>query len=253
LSVYDLSISDASNVNDVGIVVPVAAGAPSIALTRATVANNPKGAISASGGTLTITKSTISGNTGGGILVSGASLTVSQYTFSGNQGGGISVMNGTFVIVGNVFFNNGTPTGTVGGISITTSQSASNRLEFNSFNTNQAQVTIGTAIQCTAGTFTARNNIMSGNGTLANMEQVGGGCAHAFSIVRPGTVPSGSGNSASDPMFKNTTTGDLHIEAASPARRAGDPNSDLTGIAARDIDGDPRTAPPDIGADQVVP
>lgn len=231
VSIYDLEISGASGAQGVGISIPTGSAAQ-----------------------LTLQRATVRNNAGGGISVSGGSLTVSQSTFAGNQGGGISVtMNGTFVIVGNVFFSNGTPTGTVGGISITTSENASNRLEFNSFNTNQAQVAIGAAIQCTAGAFTARNNIMSGNGTLMNMEQVGGGCAHAYSIVRPGTVPNGTGNSGSDPMFKNTTTGDLHIQPTSPARGAADPNSALTGIAARDIDGDPRTVPADIGADEVVP
>jgi hypothetical protein len=49
------------------------------------------------------------------------------------------------------------------------------------------------------------------------------------------------------------TTGDLHISATSPARGAADPASDLTGIAARDIDGDARTSPADLGADEVAP
>jgi hypothetical protein len=72
-----------------------------------------------------------------------------------------------------------------------------------------------------------------------------------FSIARPGSLPEGAGNSAQDPLFANTTTGDLHIAAASPARDAADPASDLTGIASRDIDDEPRTSPADIGADQV--
>jgi hypothetical protein len=139
----------------------------------------------------------------------------------------------------------------VGGVAIGTPQSATNRLEFNSFTRNKAQDTLGTAIHCIAGTFTARNNIMSENGTLTNMEQVGGSCAHAYSIARPGTMPPGAGNSNMDPLFANTTTGDLHVSAGSPALGAADPNSDLTGPAARDIDGDVRAAPADLGADEV--
>ena len=69
----------------------------------------------------------------GGISATGGALTVSQSTISGNTGGGISVSNGSFKIVGNVFFANGSGTGSIGGISITASQNASNRLEFNSF------------------------------------------------------------------------------------------------------------------------
>ena len=92
---------------------------------------------------------------------------------------------------------------------------------------------------------------MSENGTLANMAQVGGTCTHAYSIVRPGMVPIGTGNSGMDPLFQNTTTGDLHLKPGSPALRAADPSANLTGLAARDIDDDVRTSPADIGADEV--
>jgi hypothetical protein len=196
----------------------------------------------------------ISGASGTGVGISVASggaqeVTLTRMRFANNLGGGVLVSGGVFRFVGNVFFNNGSQTGSIGGVSITTSQNGANRLDFNSFNKNQTQNGIGSAIHCVAGTFTAKNNIMSENGTLTNMEQVGGTCAHSYSIVRPGTLP--SGNSDADPLFKNTTTGDLHIESTSPARGAADPGSDLTGIASRDIDGDLRTAPADIGADQV--
>jgi hypothetical protein len=231
LSVFDLSISDAQNVNSIGIVVPPASGAPSVSLTRVTVSNDPGGGVSSSAGSLTISRSTISNN---------------------KPGGGVSVGGGTFAIVGNVFFGNGDNTnGTVGGVSITTAQNASNRLEFNSFAKNTTMDGIAPAIQCVAGTFTARNNILSDNGTLSNMNQTGGTCTHAYSIVRPGLLPPGTGNAAEDPMFANTTTGDLHIATGSPARHAADPNSDLAGIASLDIDGDTRVAPADKGADQI--
>lgn len=99
----------------------------------------------------------------------------------------------------------------------TLAESATNRLELNSFNRNKALDTLGTAIHCLVSMFTARNNIMSVNGTLSNMEQVGGNCAHAYSIVRPGMLPPGPGNSSMDPLFVNATTGDLHVSAGSPA------------------------------------
>lgn len=198
----------------------------------------------------------ISGASGTGVGISVPSggtqeITLARMRFANNVGGGVSVAGGIFRIVGNVFFNNGSQTGTVGGLAISTAQNTGNRLEFNSFNKNQTQNGIGSAVHCVAGTFTAKNNIMSENGTLTNMEQVGGTCMHAYSIVRPGTLPSGTGNSNADPMFKNTTTGDLHIMSNSPARDAAEPSADLTGIASRDIDGDLRSAPADIGADQL--
>jgi Right handed beta helix region len=227
VSIHDLQITGASGSQSPGISLPPGNTA-SLSLTRVKVDNNQGGGISSSGGTLTVSGSTIASNTGGGI----------------------SVMSSTFAIVGNVFFNNGSQSGALGGVSITTTQNAGNRLEFNSFNKNQTQDGLGSAIHCVAGTFTAKNNVMSGNGTLTNMEQVGGTCAHAYSIVRPGPIPNGSGNSGGDPLFMNTTTGDLHLMATSPARGIADPSSNLTGVAAFDIDGDPRAHPADIGADE---
>lgn len=228
VEIYDLQIGGASGASNPGISMQPG-NAAVLALSGVIVANNA----------------------GGGIASAGGNLRVSRSTVSGNSGGGIAITGGTFAIVGNVFVGNGTSMGSVGGVSISTSQSTSNRLEFNSFNQNEVQLGAGAAIQCLAGTFTARNNIMSENGTLSNMAQTGGGCTHAYSIARPGTVPPGVGNSGADPMFANTLTGDLHISASSPARHAADPASDLTGLAAHDIDGDPRVSPADIGADQV--
>ncbi len=207
--------------------------------------------------TLSLAGVTIDKNSGLGINATRCQLTVTRSTLARNTGGGIAVGSGsTFVIVGNVFFGNGSEPAstTTGGISISTAQSATNRLDFNSFNKNQSQSGIGAAIHCfagTAGTFTARNNIMSGNGTLTNMEQVGGSCLHAYSIARPGTLPSGGTNLDGDPMFVDTLTGNLHIQPGSAAIRAAAPDSDLNGIAARDIDGDARVAPADLGVDEL--
>ena len=204
------------------------------------------------GGTpkLTLRRVTIQGNQGIGVYSAGGALSVSQSTFADNDRGGIYVMGGTFKITSNVFFANGGTASLIGGVDIQTGQNAANRLDFNSFNKNQAVDGVGTAVKCIAGTFTARNNILSGNGTLTNMEQVSGTCAHAYSIVRPGSLPTGTGNTASDPLFVNTDTGDLHLQTGSPALGAADPSSDLADVGATDIDDEPRTQPADIGADE---
>jgi hypothetical protein len=198
--------------------------------------------------TLELRHTKITSNTAGGISMAGGTLTISQSIISNNPGGGIAISGGTFAIVGNVFLGNGSSISTTGGVSISTTQSAANRLEFNSFNQNASQNGIGAAVDCKAGMFMARNNILSGNGTLMNMEQVGGTCSHAYSIVQPGTVPTGPGNTAADPRFASPASGDLHLKPMSPAIGAADPASDLTGLAARDIDGDLRAKPADIGA-----
>jgi hypothetical protein len=206
-----------------------------------------------SNGTLTVAQSTFSNNAGGGLSVSNGTLTVAQSTFSNNTSGGMDVNNSAFTIVGNVFFANGTQSTTNGGIKISTTDNAANRLEFNTFAKNATQDSLGSAVQCVAGNFTARNNIMSGNGTISQLDQTSGSCKHIYSIVRPGNPPAGpgTGNLTTDPMFANLAMGNLHIPATSPAHHAADPAADLTGIAAKDLDGVARTNPADIGAFQV--
>lgn len=228
LTIYDLTIADAPNdANGFGVLVPSGSGTPKVALVRATVTNNPARGISISGGSLSLLRSVVSSNTGGGV----------------------SVVDGTtFEIINNFFFANGGINATVGGLSIATVQNAANRLEFNSFYGNLAQSGTGPGIQCMAGTFTARNNIMSSNG---NANQYGGSCLHTHSISTPGDPPAGTGNSAADPMFLNTSTGNLHISTTSPARGMAAVATELSGPAAIDIDGEPRSTPADIGADEV--
>jgi hypothetical protein len=232
VSIYGLTITGALGSTSVGISMP-AGNIATLALYQVTVSNGGGVGISAAGGSLTIDRSMISQNAGGGISITAG---------------------GAFTIVNNFLFSNGTNAGTIGGVSISTTQNASNRIDFNSFNKNETQDGLGAAIQCVAGTFTARNNIMSGNGTITDMEQTGGTCTYAYSIVTPGTVPPGTGNGSADPLFVNTMTGDLHIQTGSPAIGAADPTSDVTGLTAVDIDGDSRPqGSADIGADEFKP
>jgi hypothetical protein len=76
-------------------------------------------------------------------------------------------------------------------------------------------------------------------------------CSYTYSDIGPDIpTPTGTGNINMDPLFANAATGDFHLTTNSPCRHAADPNADLTGIAAKDIDGDTRTRPADIGADE---
>lgn len=231
VAIYDLTISGASGINN-----------PGMSLQPGNAAN------------VSLVRATVSGNTGGGIVAAGGTLSVSRSTISGNTpGGGISVMNGVFVIVGNMFYNNGGNASLVGGVSIGTAMNPANRLEFNSFALNTAQDGTGSGIHCLAGTFTAKNNIVSDNRNPTLTIQVDGTCTHAYSLVHPGLPPAGATNLGDDPKFMNEAAGDLHLQSSSPARGKADPGADLTGIAARDIDGDARVSPADLGADQVKP
>jgi hypothetical protein len=225
LQIYDLELNGGSGAMSYGISVALGTTA-SIKLVRAKLIRYSAGAIVALGGSVSVFRSTI----------------------ANNPGGGISIMNASFNLIGNVFFNNGDIGTTVGGVAVSTTENAANRMEFNSFSQNEVQNGSGAAIQCTAGIFTAKNNIMFGNGTS---NQTGGACAHACSITSPGTVPPGGTNSSNDPRFLAGTTGNLHLAADSPARGKADPASDLSGEAGLDIDGEKRTTPADLGADEV--
>jgi hypothetical protein len=231
----------------------VVANSSTLTVSHTTFANNTGGGVNAStGSAVTIDLSIVSGNDVG-LEASNGDATVSRSTFTGNTGGGIVLTNELFTIIGNVLFANGGPTAGFGGIGITSMapDNSSNRLEFNSFSKNVVR-TNGPAIRCNATGFTAKNNILSDNGTPTQLDQFSG-CAYAYSIVRPGTLPPGTGNLGADPIFVNESTGDLHIQTASPARGAADPAAVLAGVAATDIDGDARIAPADIGADQFKP
>jgi hypothetical protein len=197
---------------------------------------------------VTLHRARIDSNRDSGILASGCKLQVVQSAISDNLGGGIRATNGTFVLVGNVFFNNGGYSAPAGGVKVAY-PSETNRLELNTFCFNRVQAGYGGAIDCSEGTFTARNNIISSNESALGLEQVRG-CMHEYSLVYPGPVLPGIGNSIADPLFVNPVQEDLHLMAGSPARGAADPASDLTGPAELDIDGDRRTSPADIGADE---
>lgn len=228
LSIYDVAIADAGPAS-IGIVMP-SSSAPNVTLVRTTIHNNP----------------------GGGISVVGGSLTIEQSTISNNLGGGITILQDSrFSIVNSVLFANGSLSSATGAIAIAIGAAAGNRLEFNTFHDNIAQSGVGAAIQCSAGAFVARNNILYRNGTLASPQQIGGSCGHAYSIVLPGALPPGFSNRAADPRFINPEAGDFHLGAGSPAIGASDPGSDLCGATSIDFDGAPRVKPVAIGAFQL--
>ncbi|MBX3157752.1 MAG: right-handed parallel beta-helix repeat-containing protein [Deltaproteobacteria bacterium] len=254
LTVFDLSISNApNNPSGVGLVIPAAAGAPKVRLTRTKVANNPGGGVSASGGTFTISQSTISGNSGGGISASGGTLTIAQSTVSGNAGGGISISGSSFDITNSFITSNGSGTSIFGGVKIDAIPAAgSGRLDFNTIAANQAPATVNTGITCgtVLTSLTFANNIVFANLVSGGGKQLGGSpnCTATFSDIGPDPTP-GNGNINADPMFVDVVQGNFHLKPQSPARDAADPAASLN----VDFDGDarPQGDRRDMGADEV--
>jgi hypothetical protein len=237
-----------------------------------TIESNDLSGINSDTCTLNLTRVTISNNSqkpgmfSPSVNASKGSITLVQSRIDSNQGGGLKITDAQFTIVGNVFVNNGDTMSQVGGIAISTSATG-NRLEFNSISRNNAQQTapvIGApgGISCTADSgFTAKDNIIWNNNSYfaANQGiQIQGACLYTYSDIGPNGISTGptdpNHNQNNDPKFKNEVS-DLHLMPTSPlqALQQSDPGASLTGAAAKDIDGEPRVAPADIGADQYYP
>jgi hypothetical protein len=149
------------------------------------------------------------------------------------------------VVVGNVLLGNGDPGSFFGGFSAST-QVTGNRFDFNTLNNNQTTNSQASGVQCLANNFTAQYNIIWNN--MSNTGQLSGNCMYAYSDIGPITdVVPGAGNMKDDPVL----LANGHLQATSGAVLMKATNADLTGLAARDIDGDLRIAPADLGADQL--
>lgn len=218
---------------------------------------NSQFGIDASSCALTVTRAKIEGNGSTGVRVNDGSITLARTWLDTNNGGGIDIHGSAqFTIAGNIIVNNGAPNGIIGGISVVTTTS-NNRLEFNSLAENKAQdtVTVAAGILCTNAGLVARNNIVwNNNSAVANMAGIQVlGCAYSYSDIGPAPVTGSSNmgnNQNTDPKFKDNTT-DLHLTSMSPLQMLqADPGSSLTDITAKDIDGEPRVAPVNVGADQ---
>jgi Right handed beta helix region len=219
------------------------------------ITNNDESGIEASSCTVVVTDARIQGNSKKsgstlytGININAGSLTISRSRITSNAGGGILVTSGTsFVIVGNALLNNGTSGSSVtGGLNISSMEDSKNRLEFNTIAANKSRSSDPSGVKCSAGTFTAKNNIIWNN--MGGIAQIGDTCMHAYSDIGPVGV-SGNNNTMADPKLANEAN-DHHLMPGSPVLRMADPNANLNEPATRDIDGDVRMSPADIGADQ---
>jgi hypothetical protein len=98
---------------------------------------------------------------------------------------------------------------------------------------------------------TVANNIVQGGGAAAS---IAGPYTNPlwtgnilFNVSGPGAMPA-TGYTITDPMLAKDITGTYHLQAGSPAINA---ITDTFPAVTTDMDGQPRTAPLDIGADEV--
>lgn len=240
LTIYDLAISDApSGGGGYGLVVQANTGAPSVALHRVTLRNNPAGGLSFSSGSLTVRRSFIIGNPGGGLSISdfGTRFAISD---------SIITYNGRAL---------GAQPSSIGGVTITANTTGSS-FERNTVAFNESDgLTFRGGVSCNAPLVTA-----SGNLIFHNAEPDGtGGLRNDLTTQRNPSAACAFGNSlalATDPQnlgFRSPLVPplDFHLTAATPlfVRDAG---GACTGF---DLDGDPRPqdAACDLGADEFRP
>jgi hypothetical protein len=185
------------------------------------------------------------------IEVKNGSITLTRSSVNSNHGGGLHIDGSKFVVVSNVFMSNGGSDGTHPAIEIQAPSDTNNRLDFNTIAFNSAQDMTLAGINCTSMNFVGRNNIIWMN---SSTPQVSGNCKYKYSDIGPDMVPSNNdanNNTKGDPKLGGPT--DPHIASDSAAHGTGDSTTPLEDVALKDIDGQLRMAPIDIGADQYYP
>jgi len=254
LEIYDLQVSKAANSGASGLSV---ADTAAVILTRVQVRDNAANGIIVTGGQLTCTRCLVTSNGARGVDASGGVSVITQSTISNNPTGGIQMTtDAAFRIVSNVIFHNGQSSrAAAAGVAIqVNAKSASatpNQLDFNSISRNATFE--GQGVQCSAGNIIiANSNIIYNNGDDPStaLQVSGSGCVYKYSDIGPIGVGTINANMTFDPKFVDEANGDLHLMSGSMAVRAADPNADLNDLASRDIDGELRVGPADIGADQ---
>lgn len=177
-------------------------------------------------------------------------VTLTRSQLHHNLQGGLVVHAGVkFHIASNMLFANGSLTSEHGAIDVMSSEAGS-ILDFNTLSGNFSGVG-ASGIECSTRLLFRNNIIVDMTATVGNGPLVEG-CQHTTSLSYPTTIPAPPKplNRVGNPRFVRED--DLHIQPDSPAIGGAD-TTNIDSIAAQDLDGQPRSAPADIGADQHGP
>ncbi len=241
------SITDVSSSYFTNNSTCISSGGTNLSVTNSTFSKNSDTVIKKVFGSITVAQCQFVDNrSGGAISVSDfSSGTVTNSVFRGNTGtlgGAISISLGSFKIGGSLFWGNSASQS--GGALYVVTGPAFFAVTNSTFNSNSAPIgNVASSAGSDGTTYTSFNNsILWGNGGTSAASGV---TKYDFSIVEGGTV---TGTINSDPLFVDSTAGDLHLMNGSPAINAGD-NGLVSSSESVDLDGHPRIiGNVDIGA-----
>ncbi len=189
-------------------------------------------------------------NTSGGAIDIGfagaqVSNTIMEYNEATEHGGALSTFQSIANFTNTLFTNNLSKSGNANVIAINTNS------EINVLNSTIAEnnPTGAQAVLLWGGTMTITNSIMWSNALSLQSDPP---CSDCFVINYSDIqgidglagVSEGVGNFDADPLFTDQELGNYHIKPSSPCIDKG--TSD--GAPGTDIEGNPRTPPPDVGA-----
>ncbi len=215
-----------------------------VTLSRVLVRNSASTGVTGRGPTTRILDSRIEGSMGRGVQTNNGTGTIERTVIIGNLGGGLSFENGAaYSVVNTIIASNGDISKPNPGVRFSGGLGQPGALAVFRFNTvasNRTDVLSTSGVECNRPV-TIESSIMANRpGTFgAEMSELCTAQSSLFASSPP------SGNLGGDPRFVSAT--DFHILAGSPAVDA----APIAAAPSVDIDGNPRTGDPDIGADEL--
>lgn len=159
-----------------------------------------------------------------------------------NTSGGVSVGRSALVFASSFVWRNGTGSSPVGGLRLGNGTAAEIVVRHLTLLDNASDGSVAPGIQCEIPLAITSTILWDHARTSVSDE-----CALSYSSTE--TLRDGVGNREGDPLVTATgASAELHLMPTSPCKDAGQPG--VVGLEA-DIDGEPRDATPDMGADEL--